>query len=484
MKVLIRRGGARSRSPAFAASGLLHLAAFMAVVLSPAAPLEDPRPVYNREIRPYEAHIIWYNLRDKLPEIKPAEPQEAKPPRARRRFQQQIVAGKIELPRPPQLIRVPAPEIPLPRPLKMPNLLAIASPKRVRTFAPPLDHARPLTQPPLPAAPQLLEPSAPRELALNMAAPRPRPLPFIPPTPRKTEAPLTALPAAPVVAMAAPPADLPRIPHGFRAPPDKKVKPAAEPVLAAADATVVTPPAPQSTLAIVSLMPVDTPKIPEPPGAHQAGFSAGPRLKPEGGAAAPAAAKVAVPGLMAHGSTQDANAAMLAVLRPMTRERIVAEMLAGRASARPPAAGSAARAPDAPDPRFAGRAVYTISVQMPNTTSFSGSWLVWFAERRPLEGAPPPNMSSPVPLHKVDPKYYRDLVVDRIEGTVRLFAVIRKDGHVDAIEIIRGVDQRLDRSAADALAKWQFEPAKRDGMPVDVDAVFEVPFRLAPRSEK
>ncbi len=93
MKVLIRRGGARSRSPAFAASGLLHLAAFMAVVLSPAAPLEDPRPVYNREIRPYEAHIIWYNLRDNLPEIKPAEPQEAKPPRARRRFQQQIVAG-------------------------------------------------------------------------------------------------------------------------------------------------------------------------------------------------------------------------------------------------------------------------------------------------------------------------------------------------------------------------------------------------------
>ena len=42
---------------------------------------------------------------------------------------------------------------------------------------------------------------------------------------------------------------------------------------------------------------------------------------------------------------------------------------------------------------------------------------------------------------------------------------------------------RLDRSAADALAKWQFQPAKRGGVPVDVDAVFEVPFRLAPRSE-
>jgi len=65
-----------------------------------------------------------------------------------------------------------------------------------------------------------------------------------------------------------------------------------------------------------------------------------------------------------------------------------------------------------------------------------------------------------------------------------LFAVIRKDGQVDAIEIIRGIDQRLDRSAADALAKWHFEPARRGGIPVDVDAVFEVPFRLAPRFEK
>ena len=48
---------------------------------------------------------------------------------------------------------------------------------------------------------------------------------------------------------------------------------------------------------------------------------------------------------------------------------------------------------------------------MPNVTSFSGSWLVWFAERRPLTGAPPADIESPVALRKVDPKYYRDAVV-------------------------------------------------------------------------
>jgi hypothetical protein len=41
-------------------------------------------------------------------------------------FQQQIVAGQIELPRPPQLIRVPAPRDSAAQPLKLPNLLAVA----------------------------------------------------------------------------------------------------------------------------------------------------------------------------------------------------------------------------------------------------------------------------------------------------------------------------------------------------------------------
>jgi protein TonB len=138
----------------------------------------------------------------------------------------------------------------------------------------------------------------------------------------------------------------------------------------------------------------------------------------------------------------------------------------------------------APDPRLDGRAVYAISIQMPNVTSFSGSWLVWFAERSPLTAAPPPDMQSPVALRKVDPKYFRETIHERVEGTVRLFAVIRKDGQVDAIEILHGIDGRLDRSAAEALAKWQFAPAKRDGIPVDVDAIFEVPFRLAPTAAR
>jgi TonB family protein len=136
---------------------------------------------------------------------------------------------------------------------------------------------------------------------------------------------------------------------------------------------------------------------------------------------------------------------------------------------------------EAPDPRLAGRVVYTVAIQMPNVTSFSGSWLVWFAEHEAVPGAVPPQMKPPVPLRKVDPKYIAAAAADRVEGKVRLFGVIRKDGRVDGIALLLHLDNRLDASALEALSKWQFEPALRNGSPVDVDAVFEIPFHLAPR---
>jgi TonB family protein len=142
------------------------------------------------------------------------------------------------------------------------------------------------------------------------------------------------------------------------------------------------------------------------------------------------------------------------------------------------------RVTESPDPHLSGRIVYTVAIQMPNVTSYSGSWLVWFAEREPGQSNAPVDMKSPVPLHKVDPKYVAAAVAERIEGKVRLFGIIRKDGHVDSVALIQHVDVRLDASAAEALRQWVFEPALRNGRPVEVDAVFEIPFHLAPRTTK
>jgi TonB family protein len=144
----------------------------------------------------------------------------------------------------------------------------------------------------------------------------------------------------------------------------------------------------------------------------------------------------------------------------------------------------AARVTSAPDPRMTGRYIYTLAIQMPNVTSYSGSWIVWFAEHEPSAGAVPGDMRPPVALRKVDPKYIQAAVDEKVEGTVRLSAVIRKTGHVDSVELLQHLDARLDRSAEEALAKWEFEPAQRNGAAVDIDAVFEIPFRLAPKPKR
>ncbi len=109
--------------------------------------------------------------------------------------------------------------------------------------------------------------------------------------------------------------------------------------------------------------------------------------------------------------------------------------------------------------------------------------MIWFAERQ-TESGPGGALSAPLPVRKVDPKYYQAAVADRVEGTVRLTAVIRKDGTVDSIALLQHLDDRLDQSAQEAMDKWRFEPALRDGQPVDVDAVIEIPFRLAPKIPK
>jgi TonB family protein len=122
-----------------------------------------------------------------------------------------------------------------------------------------------------------------------------------------------------------------------------------------------------------------------------------------------------------------------------------------------------------------------MAIQMPNLTSYSGSWLVWFAERGPRTQG---DIRPPEPLRLVDPKYVRTAAEQGVEGTVRLFAVIRTDGSVDSVELLQRLDGRLDAAAAEALAKWKFTPALRDKAPVEVDAVFEVPFHLAPRTAR
>jgi TonB family protein len=134
-----------------------------------------------------------------------------------------------------------------------------------------------------------------------------------------------------------------------------------------------------------------------------------------------------------------------------------------------------------PEAIFSTKRVYTMNVNMPNLSSATGSWIIHFSELHTDPAHRGGTVFSPVPVHKVDPKYPQASVMEHIEGEVILYAVIRKDGSVDAIQKVRGLDDLLDSNSIEAFAKWKFEPAMRDTEPVDVEAIVHIPFKSAPR---
>jgi periplasmic protein TonB len=77
----------------------------------------------------------------------------------------------------------------------------------------------------------------------------------------------------------------------------------------------------------------------------------------------------------------------------------------------------------------------------------------------------------------VDPKYPPELRTLHVDGEVILYAIIRKDGSVDSIQLVHSVDPLLDANAIEALAHWKFQPGEKRGEPVDLEAVVHIPFR-------
>ncbi len=133
---------------------------------------------------------------------------------------------------------------------------------------------------------------------------------------------------------------------------------------------------------------------------------------------------------------------------------------------------------------FGGRKVYSLSLNMPNLNSGGGSWIIHFAALKADSTPANPSgetsdISSPVATRKVDPAYPLELMKQNVSGTVILHAVIFADGTVGTVRVLRSIDDRLDQFASDAIAKWQFQPAMKNGSPVAVEATFWIPFRPA-----
>ena len=87
-------------------------------------------------------------------------------------------------------------------------------------------------------------------------------------------------------------------------------------------------------------------------------------------------------------------------------------------------------------------------------------------------------ITHPVVINKVNPKYPDEARREKVMGVVTLETVITEDGQVEKIEVLQSPDDRLSKASVDAVSQWTFEPALCDGRPVGVYYNLTLKFNL------
>jgi TonB family protein len=78
----------------------------------------------------------------------------------------------------------------------------------------------------------------------------------------------------------------------------------------------------------------------------------------------------------------------------------------------------------------------------------------------------------------VKPTYTDEARRRTIEGDVLLEIVVRSNGSVGDVKVLRSLGAGLEQRAIDAVRQWRFGPARRQGTPVDVVVEVSVEFKL------
>ncbi|MFQ5524740.1 MAG: energy transducer TonB [Thermoanaerobaculia bacterium] len=133
--------------------------------------------------------------------------------------------------------------------------------------------------------------------------------------------------------------------------------------------------------------------------------------------------------------------------------------------------------PDEPEPIRLQEEIEP-EVEMPDTDIIMGI----------PEGPPPMEPTGPIrvggdvkPPKKTffpSPQYTEIARKARITGVVIVEAIINKQGNVTNVKVLKGLPMGLDQAAADAVARWKFEPATLNGKPVAVIYNLTVNFQL------
>lgn len=135
-----------------------------------------------------------------------------------------------------------------------------------------------------------------------------------------------------------------------------------------------------------------------------------------------------------------------------------------------------------------GRGVFRVmSVEMTNRQPGEGESLVAMSfavsiNLTAVHGTPVyaagADVKPPKAVYMPDPQYSKEARKAGRQGTVVLWIIVGVDGRPVDIQVARSLGMGLDEQAIEAVRKWKFKPALKDGQPVPVKANVEVSFWL------
>jgi len=92
--------------------------------------------------------------------------------------------------------------------------------------------------------------------------------------------------------------------------------------------------------------------------------------------------------------------------------------------------------------------------------------------------ASPSDVRFPSVIYKVNPKYTPQAKAAKIQGTVALNLVVDKQGLPVNVHVVRALGMGLDENAVAAVKQYRFQPATKDGIPIDKSVNIVVAYKF------
>lgn len=485
--------GYRIRPTSFILSIVFHVVAVTGLLLLPHVQSSEDtahnKPIYDELIKPAEKRIVWYSPPKKqLPDVSAQQRIGTFPkPRAPIKSSVAIIATAPKPKSVKQFIWQPVPKVEIHQDLPAPNLIARAA--MAIPAPPPPPEPKPKVDKPdtqgvkspqpniSPPAPNGDVNKAEQTNTQPVEIPKPRKA-FVPPPP--SQRPARAVIPVQTADVPLPDANITgaatarsALPDGIGAPSFSKGAPPPP----------NAPPGPANAegngkidIAVVGLHPNDKGQVPD--GSRPGQFAQAPTV----GEVATGEVKggIGVPDLTIH---EDRKALPPPHVEPPRKIVLYADRLRSLpvSTLSVPLRSASRTIPSSIEGRFRGRDVYTIVIPIENLSEYSSDWIVWFAERDSQPGAGGAlNMRAPIPLRKfesVEPVPPGA----RTELRVQLAGIITKEGKLQVRALLRNLTPAIESAVLRDVQSWEFKPATRDGAPVDIDIVLEIPFSLPPQ---